>query len=503
MFSGATLKYTGASAVTDRGATLNGAGGIFDVAGGATLTLNGVITGPGALTLTDSGTLTLANTNNYTGGTFVNAGQLVYSVATAIPATGTLTLNGAGVVTVTPANGLPGVLVNGTNSITGNGNTGTGIASLDVAGTLTLFVSGGSTVFDLTGPMTGPGNLVLGTPAMNLRFNGTAGDGGAIFNLGTGTAVASVRNNAAAIALGGLAGGSGTQLQGNNSFAVGTIYTIGGANTNTEFDGAIKDGADASVSVIKTGVGSLILGGANTYTGSTTVSNGTLVVKGSVGNGAVTVAGGTLGGGGTVGGAVSAQAGGVIAPGANTNVAGTVLTIANSLALNAGSGVTLTVSHNNHTNDQIACLAIIYGGTLTVTTIAGDAPLVAGDTFRLFNASLGLYTGSFSATNLPALSPGLIWSNSLAINGTIGVTGTVAQAPVTISGGAISGGMFVISGTNGVPGAQYRILETTNAALAITNWTPVWTNVFGAGGSFSYTNTPGVNPAGFFLLVSP
>jgi hypothetical protein len=74
---------------------------------------------------------------------------------------------------------------------------------------------------------------------------------------------------------------------------------------------------------------------------------------------------------------------------------------------------------------------------------------------------------------------------------------------VTISGGAISGGMFVISGTNGVPGQQYRILETTNAALAITNWTPVWTNVFGAGGSFSYTNTPGVNPAGFFLLVSP
>jgi hypothetical protein len=46
-------------------------------------------------------------------------------------------------------------------------------------------------------------------------------------------------------------------------------------------------------------------------------------------------------------------------------------------------------------------------------------------------------------------------------------------------------------------------LTTTNVALALAGWTPVWTNVFAADGSFSYTNTPGVNPAGFFLLVSP
>ena len=182
-----------------------------------------------------------------------------------------------------------------------------------------------------------------------------------------------------------------------------------------------------------------------------------------------------------------------------------MLTIANGLTLSTGSTTTLAVSHNIHTNDQITCVAIVYGGTLNVTTVAGDAPLASGDTFQLFKAnSSAFYSGSFSATNLPALSPGLVWSNSLAVNGTIAVTGTVvSQQPVTISGGAITGGMFVISGTNGVPGAQYRILETTNAALAITNWTPVWTNVFGAGGSFSYTNTPGVNPAGFFLLVSP
>ena len=53
---------------------------------------------------------------------------------------------------------------------------------------------------------------------MTLRFNGTAGDGSAIFNLGTGTGIANVRNTGTtAIALGGLTGGPGTQLQGDNS----------------------------------------------------------------------------------------------------------------------------------------------------------------------------------------------------------------------------------------------------------------------------------------------
>ena len=261
---------------------------------------------------------------------------------------------------------------------------------------------------------------------------------------------------------------------------------------------------------------------ANIYTGATTVSNGTLLVSGTIGNGAVTVAGGTLlvrgsigngavtvangtpGGSGTIGGAVNAQSVGIVAPGAITDVAGTVLTINNSLALNSGSATTMSVSHNNQTNDQIVCQAVVYGGTLTVTTNAGDAPLVAGNAFRLFNVSLNIYSGSLSATNLPALSPGLVWSNSLASNGSITlVPSSSSGAPVTISGGAISGGMFVISGTNGVLGQQYRLLETTNVALPLAAWTPVWTNVFGANGSFSYINTPGVNPAGFFLLVSP
>jgi len=46
-------------------------------------------------------------------------------------------------------------------------------------------------------------------------------------------------------------------------------------------------------------------------------------------------------------------------------------------------------------------------------------------------------------------------------------------------------------------------LTTQDVSLPLANWTPVWTNVFAADGSYNYTNTPGTDPATFFLLVSP
>jgi hypothetical protein len=37
----------------------------------------------------------------------------------------------------------------------------------------------------------------------------------------------------------------------------------------------------------------------------------------------------------------------------------------------------------------------------------------------------------------------------------------------------------------------------------MASWTPVWTNVFAADGSYSYTNSPLTNAASYFRLVSP
>jgi PKD repeat protein len=79
----------------------------------------------------------------------------------------------------------------------------------------------------------------------------------------------------------------------------------------------------------------------------------------------------------------------------------------------------------------------------------------------------------------------------------------IVVKPKTVIGGlTLSGGNLVFGGTNGPAGAQYRILTATDVSLPLANWTPVWTNVFAADGSYGYTNTP-ANPDAFFLLVSP
>ncbi len=64
------------------------------------------------------------------------------------------------------------------------------------------------------------------------------------------------------------------------------------------------------------------------------------------------------------------------------------------------------------------------------------------------------------------------------------------------------GGKFMLSGTGGAAGAQYRIFTTTNVALPFASWIPVTTNTFLSDGSFAWTNAT-INAAGYFRLVSP
>jgi autotransporter-associated beta strand protein len=102
----------------------------------------------------------------------------------------------------------------------------------------------------------------------------------------------------------------------------------------------------AGFSLTKAGTGTLTLGGANTYTGGTTVNAGTLLVNGnnSAATGAVSVnnSGTTLGGTGTIGGAVTVGSGANLLGGTGSTASGT-LTLANSLTLNSGSIIELAL----------------------------------------------------------------------------------------------------------------------------------------------------------------
>lgn len=75
----------------------------------------------------------------------------------------------------------------------------------------------------------------------------------------------------------------------------------------------------------KGGIGSLVLGGVNTYTGTTTVSAGNLVVNGSLATGSAVIVNSVgsqlgLGGSGTINDGVTLNSGGRISPGSITQV---------------------------------------------------------------------------------------------------------------------------------------------------------------------------------------
>lgn len=110
-----------------------------------------------------------------------------------------------------------------------------------------------------------------------------------------------------------------------NSSATPSVLTVHQA-VNTNYMGRIIE----NISLVKGGGGTLILGGENTYLGTTLVSNGILAVNGShLGGGSYAIAGGTLGGTGLIDAAIHVLAGGVAAPG---NSIGT-MTISNSFDL--------------------------------------------------------------------------------------------------------------------------------------------------------------------------
>jgi autotransporter-associated beta strand protein len=158
---------------------------------------------------------------------------------------------------------------------------------------------------------------------------------------------------------------STTYMQNLNSVTI----TPAGATINVPLGNDITIGqalADATSNgnIIKLGVGNLTLGGANTYSGSTTISNGTLTVNGSIANSAVTnvygtaiyangtiggsvsLAGGaTLGGGGVANGVVTVANAATVSPGVSAGAIGT-LTVNNNMALASGAALAIDINTN-------------------------------------------------------------------------------------------------------------------------------------------------------------
>ena len=398
-----------------------------------TTTINGVLSGSGALTkVAGVGTLVLSATNTFTGGITVAGGILSIADGANLGSGPLRILGGQEQLTITgPAATISNDLVLG--DISGTLNQASHNITLatpnNSATTISGTVSGGgpATIWVFQGGAAGQNTGALTLTGSN-TLTGIIAVGGGPLILGNGSAagLATIQLNSALPPCGALQFADSYNIANNIIIAKSPADYIGvGAGITGGINGVISGNG-----LTKVGAGTLALNGANTYTGMTTIGVGTLALNGSIAAG-VTVSGGTLRGTGVISGAVVNNSGGTLAAGSATAIG--ALTINNTLTLNSGGTTLLRISKTGGvlSNDQVCGLAgVTYGGTLVVTNVTGDTTAFAsGDIFYLF-ASSGSHVGAFSSLVVPPLPAGLTWNTSqLLANGSIGVSSN-SDAPM-------------------------------------------------------------------------
>jgi len=343
-----------------------------------------------------------------------------------------LTAAGARTGTVTIDTGASGGLVQfGTNNPFG-------------AGSAVELKSGRTNFLNLNSSGNGVGTNNSFTPGYNTTVTGNS----SLFLFNGGASVGSVSN----LTLGTLSIGANTLTTGNyggttatGTMSFGVTTLTGNATFNVANDtgtqtgiltltlGAVGDGG-SGFGLTKSGIGNLVLGATNTYTGTTAVNAGTLLLNGSIAGTATVGTTGTLAGSGTVTGATTIATTGILSPGNNS--VGT-LNFGSSLTLDSGSTYAVTISGATSNDKVVATGALTANGTIAVT-LSGYTP-VSGDTFDLADAASisGTPTFNFSAA---VLGSGLVWNtSSFATNGTIKVASS-ASYPTWISGFSFVGG---------------------------------------------------------------
>jgi fibronectin-binding autotransporter adhesin len=321
--------------------------------------------------------------------------------------------------------------------------------------------------------------------------------------------------------------GSGETAVGTNDFTGGRVNAL----VDTMYIGRASGSATGSGTTSGTlsfdngifNVNTLFVG--NQPTNSAKIAIGTINVKtnSTQGKFATLTVNGTLSLGVTTAGATAAATANLNIDGGFATVGTVVCGGTNSITLGAsGLGGVLVVSNTLGALGAPVGTLTLNGNTVLALPAASPAPAVvntltidgtAGTTNKLNILSLGTVTPpaevpviQYSTLNnsggvfnlglgtLPAGYSGVFTNDTT--HSTIGVI--ITAVPVTgpstnatITKVSLSGTNLLVHGTNNnVPNTSFHFvaLTTSNLTNALTNWTPVFTNIFNPDGTFDYTN---------------
>ena len=450
---------------------------------------------------------------------------------------GTLNINFGSTLTVSPgvnvnANTVYGVSFGNvtvantatTNSVAGAptftvNNNGTAIGTLTFAGT---FNNGGYTpIFNGAGNVTATG-VISGAGGLSMNGTGTLSlNGGNTFTgvttLTNGAIVLGNASGLGASASASLIQSSGTTLNLNNlsptianlngsgvinsGVAGSPILTINNATDNA-YAGTIVNGTGTAVGFTKGAAGTMVLTGANTYSGATTVTGGVLRLQAG-GTAAlsdstpIVPVGGVFEYAGAAG-AASAETVGALTLNSSTTGAGrvqstfgtstsTTLTFSSITARNVGATVTFAYNGGTSTTNKIVINGQAQG-------LVGSGGAYIGTDFAYYDTTLGavrapvygtdvgtsavnaLTAGTMAQINAAASGLGDTTLTTLSISGANNMTFNPGAILTLTQGGILKtgGGASIISGGGGIrPLTSDLAIRTDAAGDSITLSMPV------------------------------
>ncbi len=421
-------------------------------------TFTGKITGAGNITIAGSRITFDNSTNDFVGNVTISSGSILQTnAANVLPRTATVTILGNGVLRFVntgdqtidglngSSNGVITFLAGGRPNLTVGAANGSGNFAGQIGNVISSFTKLGAGTQILSGANTYAGRTTIsgGVLSTQLLANGGAASGigastSAAANLVldggtlryTGTGASTDRQFTLTANGGGLDASGAGALNFTNTAAIalsGTgprTLTLSGSNSGANTLAAILGDSGGPSSLVKAGAGSWMLTGNNSYTGSTTLSAGTLALSGagSIASSARVIADGTfdISGVTAASSSIKSLAGnGSVTLGSKT----LVITAANDTFSGGitGSGG-LTVSGGTQTlagNNSYTGATNVDAGTLLIN---GDQSGATGLTSVASAATLGgagIIGGSVTVADGGAINPG----NAGNVPGTLTIAG--------------------------------------------------------------------------------